>query len=167
LQQNSIDGADQFWGFNDSGAVFVEVNPAGQVMRTWTFPVGCYVYRIETIANLTAGDFSTYSSAPIITPAPILGVTSTAAPVLTPAPEVTPTPAPPLTPTPTSVPIFVLTPTPSISPSLTSVNSINSQTIIASIALAAVAVVVVVLVIIFYMRKRISMKLMPPIRAPR
>jgi len=128
------------------------------VVRTWTFPVGCYVYRIETIANPTAGDFSTYSSAPTVTPPPVLDVTSIASPLLTPtpAPEVAPTPGHALTPTPTHVPIFVLTPTPSVSSSLTSVNSINSQTVIASIALAVVAVVVVVLTVVFYLRKRVS-----------
>ncbi len=55
LPQNSENGEDLSWNFNDTGAVFVEVNPAGQVVRTWTFPVGWYVYRIEaTRANLTS-----------------------------------------------------------------------------------------------------------------
>ena len=42
---------NQPWNFNNTGAVLVEVNPAGQVVRTFTFPVGCYVYRIEAITN--------------------------------------------------------------------------------------------------------------------
>jgi len=41
------------WNFNNTGAVFVEVNPAGQVVRTWTFPVGYYVYRVEALTNAT------------------------------------------------------------------------------------------------------------------
>ena len=32
----------------------MEVNPAGQIVRTWAFPVGWYVYRIETVTNLTS-----------------------------------------------------------------------------------------------------------------
>jgi len=43
---------NQPWNFNNTGAVLVEVNPAGQVVRTFTFPVGCYVYRAESIPNL-------------------------------------------------------------------------------------------------------------------
>ena len=40
---------NQPWDFNDTGAVFVEVNPAGQIVRTFTFPVGYYVYRVEPL----------------------------------------------------------------------------------------------------------------------
>ena len=39
-------------GNSNTGAVFVEVNPAGQVVRTWTFPVGYYVYRVEALNGL-------------------------------------------------------------------------------------------------------------------
>jgi len=99
--QNSVNGS---WDFNNTGAVFVEVNPAGQVVRTWTFPVGWYVYRVEAITNLTS----------------------------------------------------VITPAPSVLPSSTSLGSINSQTIITSVALVVVVVVVVVLAVVFYMRKRTS-----------
>jgi len=28
------------WDFNNTGAAFVEVNPEGQIIRTFTFPVG-------------------------------------------------------------------------------------------------------------------------------
>ena len=52
--QNSVNGQDLSWSFNNTGAVFVEVNPEGQVVRMWTFPVGWYVYRIEDITNLTS-----------------------------------------------------------------------------------------------------------------
>ena len=38
---------NQPWGFNDTGAVLVEVNPQGQVVRTYTFQAGWGVYRIE------------------------------------------------------------------------------------------------------------------------
>jgi hypothetical protein len=47
---------NQPWNFNNTGAVLVEVNPAGQIMRTWMFPVGWYIYRIETpVTASTAG----------------------------------------------------------------------------------------------------------------
>lgn len=42
---------NQPWNFNDTGAVFVEVNPEGQIVRTFTFPVGSYVYRLEALTN--------------------------------------------------------------------------------------------------------------------
>ncbi len=83
------------WNFNDTGAVFVEVNPAGQVVKTFTFPVGCYVYRIATIANPTAGIFPIATSSPATEAAPAPSyVTSTSNPTPTPtcspAPSVTP-----------------------------------------------------------------------------
>ncbi len=43
---------NQPWNFNNTGAVLVEVNPAGQVVRTWTFPVGWYSYRVNPVINL-------------------------------------------------------------------------------------------------------------------
>ena len=39
------------WDFNNTGAVFVEVNPQGQIIRTFTFPIGWYVYHLEAIIN--------------------------------------------------------------------------------------------------------------------
>jgi hypothetical protein len=63
---------NQPWGFNDTGAVLVEVNPAGQIVRTFTFPVGWYIYRIETVTNIT----------PVITPTP--SVLPSTTPVITP-----------------------------------------------------------------------------------
>jgi hypothetical protein len=131
--QNPAYPQNQPWDFTDTGAVFVEVNATGQVVRTFTFPVGCYAYRIETITNPS-----------VITPIPT--------PVVfpTPTPVITPTPTPVITPSPTPV----ITPTPSVSPSSTP--SINRQTIINSVVLAAVIVAVVVLAVLFYMRKRIG-----------
>jgi hypothetical protein len=37
------------WTQNDTGAVIVEVNSSGQIVRTWTFPVGWSIYRIDEI----------------------------------------------------------------------------------------------------------------------
>ncbi len=139
LQQDSENGQNLSWNFNDTGAVFVEVNPAGQVVRTWTFPVGWYVYRIEDITDPTSVIFPT----PTPTPSPV--ATST-------PPIATPTPAPAATLTPSPI----VTSTPSVLPSATPPSAMNSQTIIVSIALIVVVVVVVVLAAMFYMRKRIN-----------
>ena len=118
---------NQPWNFNNTGAVLVEVNPAGQVVRTFTFPVGCYVYRIETITNPTSITFAT--------------------------PVVTPTPSPIITPTPSQV----TTPTPTVLPSSTPPNSISPQINITSIVLVAVIVAVAVVSAgIFYWSKRTS-----------
>ncbi len=64
---------NQPWNFNDTGAVLIEVNPAGQVVRTFTFPVGCYIYRVAPVTNL----------APVVTPTPT--------PTIAPSPTSTPT----------------------------------------------------------------------------
>ena len=139
LPQNSENGQNLSWNFTNTGAVFVEVNPAGQVVRTWTFPVGWYVYRIEDITDPTSVIFPT----PTPTPSPV--ATST-------PPIATPTPAPAATLTPSPI----VTSTPSVLPSATPPSAMNSQTIIVSIALIVVVVVVVVLAAMFYMRKRIN-----------
>jgi hypothetical protein len=39
------------WDFHNTGEAFVEVNPEGQIMRTFTFPVGWYVYRIDALTS--------------------------------------------------------------------------------------------------------------------
>jgi hypothetical protein len=54
---------NQPWNFTDTGAVLIEVNPAGQIVKTITFPVGWYIYRAEPITNL--------SSEPSVTPTPV------------------------------------------------------------------------------------------------
>jgi hypothetical protein len=61
---------NQPWNFNNTGAVFVEVNSTGQVVRTFTFPVGWYVYRVEAVTAT--------SPTPSSTALPILPVAITA-----------------------------------------------------------------------------------------
>ena len=125
---------------NSIGAVFVEVNPEGQVVRTYTFPRGWGVYRLEEISSL----------GPLLTPVP------TATPSPTPSPTVTPSPSP--TPSPTATPSPSPTPTASPSPSPTPTTSPSPSplpeepptTMFFAIgtgigALAAVAVVVIFL----------------------
>jgi hypothetical protein len=67
------DPQNQPWNFNNTGAVLVEVNPAGQVVKTFTFPVGCYIYRVALVTDLTS----------VVTPTPT--------PTMTPSPSSTPT----------------------------------------------------------------------------
>lgn len=99
--QNLSFPQNQPWNFSNTGAVFVEVNHAGQILRTWTFPVGWYVYRIEAITNTGFGNLS-----------------------------------------------------PSVSPSSTSLISIEAQTVIISILIAAIIIVAVAIVVVLYMRRK-------------
>ena len=39
------------WTGNDTGAVIVEVNSTGSIVRTWTFPIGWSIYRIGEIKD--------------------------------------------------------------------------------------------------------------------
>ncbi len=66
---------NQPWNFNNTGAVFAEVNTDGQIVRTWTFPVGYYVYRIEDITNLTSTSIP--ASTAIVTSTPSVLPSST------------------------------------------------------------------------------------------
>jgi hypothetical protein len=143
--QNSVNLGDEAWNFNDTGAVFVEVNPAGQVVRTFTFPVGCYVYRIETITNPASIVFPT--PAPIVTRPPVIIPNPTPVIIL---PTPTPTILVPPTPNPS------VTPTHSVSPSSTPITSVNSQTILTSAIIAAAIVVIVGSAVAFYFKKRTS-----------
>jgi Arylsulfotransferase (ASST) len=81
---------NQPWNFNNTGAVMVEVNPAGQVVRTFTFPVGCYIYRVALANNLPS---ITSTPTPTTTPAPNNSPTQ----ITTPAPTTQPS-APPKNP---------------------------------------------------------------------
>ncbi len=56
------------WNFNNTGAVLVEVNPAGQIVKTFTFPVGWYIYRIETVTNVMSVAAPSPSALPSSTP---------------------------------------------------------------------------------------------------
>jgi hypothetical protein len=167
--QNSINGQDQSWSFNDTGAVFVEVNPAGQIVKTFTFPVGCYVYRVTTIANPTSGNFPTPTptSTPTSTATSTATSTSTSTPTSSPVTQIPPittqnptqnpatsTPLATATPTLATTSPPITTPTPSILPSSTPNGSISSQIIIMGTALAAVIVVAVILAFVFFIRKR-------------
>jgi len=58
-------GANSHYVSNSTGAVVVEVNRADEVVRTYTFPYGWGIYRVEPIPLLTANDYDnlTHTSA--------------------------------------------------------------------------------------------------------
>jgi hypothetical protein len=70
---------NQPWDFNDTGAVFIEVNPAGQIVRTFTFPVGYYIYRVEA---LTATSSLPSNAIPEVFPVAIITLELTAATII-------------------------------------------------------------------------------------
>jgi len=47
------------WNFTDTGAVLVEVNQTGSVVRTYTFPVGWGIYRIIELPSQTVPEYGT------------------------------------------------------------------------------------------------------------
>jgi hypothetical protein len=133
------------WNFNNTGAVFIEVNPAGQIVKKFTFPVDCYVYRIAMITNPTSIIFPTPTLSLIQTPVPFYPTTiPTHITNPTSTPTITPTPKPIVTQTPSAIP------TPTV--------STNFQPAIIIIALTIIAVVVVALGAIFYIKRTCNHK---------
>jgi hypothetical protein len=49
------------WDFNNTGAILAEVNRQGQLVRTWTFPVGWGIYRAKPMIH-TLTEMPEYSS---------------------------------------------------------------------------------------------------------
>jgi hypothetical protein len=136
------------WNFNGTGAVLVEVNPAGQVVKTFTFPAGCYIYRIAMMNNPSSGSFVI----PTPTPAPTPIASPTPAPTI--LPTLSPTSTPIITPTP------VATPTP-LSPTNT-LPATNSLTTNITIALAAAIAAIAAVIAIFYWRKSKALEAVNP-----
>lgn len=57
------------WTSNNTGAIIVEVNPQGQLVRTYTFPVGWGIYRVQEIVYPTqASSTPTTTNQPTPTP---------------------------------------------------------------------------------------------------
>ncbi len=102
------------WNFTDTGAIVVEVDPLGNVVRTYTFPVGWAIYRVQVLNYPTVVPPPT----PTVTPTPTLPPpTTTSSPTPTITPTQSPTPSPASTTAPPT-PTVSLLPTP-ISPSPT------------------------------------------------
>ncbi len=81
---------------SDTGAIIVEVNPQGQVVRTYTFPVGWGIYRV---IPLTYPSSVVPPPSPTPTPSPTSTSTQTSSPSPTSSPTSTPSPTPTSTPT--------------------------------------------------------------------
>jgi len=136
------------WNFNDTGAVLVEVSPSGQVVRTFTFLAGCYIYRVESVTNPSSIAFA---NPPTPTPSPAPSPTEI---INTERPVITPTPSPRLT----TSPIQSMSSTPSVAPSSTSPASNNSIATILDSFIVASVVAVIGSVVAFYLKKSRSNK---------
>jgi len=114
---------NQPWTSNDTGAILVEVNQTGQVVKTFTFPPGWEIYRITAATNLIPFNLTETASTPTPTP--------TAAPEELPSIPETPTPTntpnPTQTPTPTATPLPTPKPTPTLTPTITP-SPVSTQT---------------------------------------
>ncbi|HLN89780.1 MAG TPA: aryl-sulfate sulfotransferase, partial [Candidatus Binatia bacterium] len=73
---------NQPWDFTDTGAVIVEVNSAGEVIKTFTFPTGTYIYRVAAVTDPAFGNFQTPTPTP--SPTPVATPTPTPSSTLTP-----------------------------------------------------------------------------------
>ena len=70
---------NQPWDFNDTGAVFIEVNTTGQIVRTFTFPVGYYAYRVDA---LTVTSPLPSQTVPLVFPVALTALELTAATIM-------------------------------------------------------------------------------------
>ena len=143
--QNQL--SDGTWSFNNTGAVLIEVNPVGQIVRTFTFPAGWYIYRVSTVTNLSQNAFN-------FTPSPSLS--PSVPPLLSPSLSPTTTQTSTTSPSPTSSPTFAPSPTPTPTSQTSqkpSNSSINFQTTI-YVAFLIIGAVIVTIVVLFFLRKR-------------
>lgn len=80
------------------GAVLVEVDPQGNLVRTYTFPRGWGIYRVEELPMLSLSSIPTPTPSPssFSTPTPTASssITSTPKPLSSPSPSLTPSPIP-------------------------------------------------------------------------
>ncbi len=140
------------WNFSDTGAILVEVDPLGNVVRTYTFPSGWAIYRIEELK------YPTIPAPP--TPVPTSTPTLYPTPTQTLNPTQEPTQSPTLNPTPTQPYSSVLLPTPSstLPPTPSPIPSLSEQPTatpgnpkayrITSTQLVALSVAIIIIVII-------------------
>jgi hypothetical protein len=132
---------DGTWAFTDTGAVFAEVNPAGQVVRTFAFPVGCYVYRVETVTNPSSITFAPSTSVVAPTPSPVIPATTPFYHPTYPPSSATPTPA-------TNAPTPTPTGSPSIVPSITPANSPSPKPAASNLILEIAATTIIVIIVL-------------------
>lgn len=157
---------NQPWVGNNTGAVLVEVNQTGQVVRTFTFPVGWQIYRIDAITNQKPFTLPTPPSTPTPTPVtitPFPSIPQASPPIQSSSPESTssngpltsPTPSLSTSPPPSAIPSSPLSTslpssTQSIQPITTPPNSNYNFGIVTYVVILAVAAIIVVGVGLFY-----------------
>jgi hypothetical protein len=133
------------------GAVLAEVDPQGNLVKTYTFPRGWGIYRIEELPTLNL------SSIPTPTPSPSPFPTPTPTPYvsITPTPSPSPSPSPTPSPSPSPSPIPTQSPSPSPSPTQTPSKPFNMESFSVLLIIAGiVTVVLIALGLRHYFRKR-------------
>lgn len=128
---------NQPWNFTNTGAVLVEVNSTGQIVRTITYPTGWSIYRIGLLTNMSSNPFNV---AP--TPSPTAYYNPLPSPTSSPTPLASPSPSP--SPTPSAAP------TASTKPSATPLPFFD-YSLMATVVLILVVIVIIVLVILVYL----------------
>ena len=142
---------NQPWNFTNTGAVLIEANPAGQIVRTITFPTGWSIYRINLVTNITQ---NALTAIPTETPNPSLTQPIQAPPTQTPTLQTT-SPLSSQTSTPKPSPTETPTQTPTLKPSPSALSSNLTRIIDISILVTVIAfVVVAVLAFLIISRKR-------------
>jgi len=129
------------WNFTNTGATLIDVNAAGQIVRTITFPTGWSIYRNQIVTNITADALS-----PIPTPT----TTPSSSPTPVPTSILPPVTSPTATPTSTASPTPAPSPSASHSPSptATSTPSSTASTKASNTNILLILVVVVIIIII-------------------
>ena len=135
------------WNFNDTGADIIEVNPAGQIVRTISFPSGWLIYRTQLALNISTNTL-------VATPLPT--VTPTVTPSPAPSELVSGTPNPSYssgqtspTPLTSSSPVQTSTATAPVS---ATPSPASNASLLTYVAIVIVVIVVIVLAVLVYLR---------------
>ena len=135
---------NQPWNFVDTGAVLIEANPSGQIVRTITFSPGWSIYRIGVLTNITQNALTAIPTAtPTASPSPSQQPPTTTTPPEITTPRVSPTQTTTLKPTVNQTPTPTQTPTtsPTIKASPSTLTSNLAQVIDITIIAAALVIV--------------------------
>lgn len=147
---------NQPWNFVNLGAALIDVNSAGQIMRTITFPVGWAIYRNQVVTNVTADALSPIPT-PTLSPSASAAPTPSSGSAISSFPCQSTTVAPTTTSTPTSTSAPGVTQTPTTKPSAIASSKLLSS-IEALIVTIAAIVIVIIAVTLAYVRKRKTKK---------
>jgi hypothetical protein len=150
------------WVGNDTGAVLIEVNQQGTIVRTYTFPPGWGIYRIEEITNHSIVHVTSPTPTPTATPTIAPTPTAAPTPTVTPLPSQSTSSTPIITSTPTVTPLPsqstsstpIITSTPTVTPLASPTTEAN--TTITYIIVAAIIVTVVIAATVGIARARLK-----------